>query len=81
MKFLIMAFLLVGCSKYEPLYKAGQCFNIGPILTKILKVNENTYTIEVSLQGLMSQKINRPIKLLDEAMVEAGLVVEKCEEI
>ena len=80
MKFLIMAFLLIGCSKYVPLYKAGQCFNMGPIVTKILKVNESTYTIEVSLAGLMRQKINRPIKELDEAIGESGIVVEACEE-
>ena len=80
MKFLIMTFLLIGCSKYVPLYKAGQCFNMGPIVTKILKVNESTYTIEVSLAGLMRQKINRPIKELDEAIGESGIVVEACEE-
>lgn len=80
MKFLIMAFLLIGCSKYTPLYKAGQCFNIGPIVVKILKVTETHYITEVDVIGLFNQKTKHIIKEFDDGVEEDGLVVETCKE-
>lgn len=79
MKYLILL-LLIGCTGYTPLHKAGECFIIGPIQLTILEVNNPDYLIEVNAMGLVQQKINRPIKAFDEAVKEAGFVVEKCGE-
>lgn len=80
MKYLIIAFLLVGCSKYTPLYKVGQCINLGPIVMKIVKVTESHYITEIDLAGLLKQKTKHTFKGFDEGVEEDGLVVEKCEE-
>ena len=80
MKFLIIAFLLAGCSKHIPLYKAGQCINLGLIVMKIVKVTESHYITEVDMMGLIKQKAKHTFKEFDEGVEEDGLVVENCEE-